>query len=287
MMPQFPAITARFNTQEASVGLTLFFMGLGKKLVLADPLAALVTPLYARALHGEPLGLVNGWIAALAFLLQVYFDFSGYSEMALGLARFFGIILPVNFNSPLKATSIIDYWLRWHATLTRFLTAYIYNPLTLRFTRAWMGQGRPAPTGRDMTVHAFIRLITVPTIITMFISGVWHGAGYTFLIFGLMHGAYITINHAWRQIRPRIWPGSKDHERVQDVAGWFLTFFAVVFAIVMFRSPSVRGAVSIWADMLGVHGAALPEGVLARLGSLGVWLREIGGQPDTDRKRTR
>src|SRR6266568_7198843 len=155
-------------------------MGLGKKLLLADPLAPIVAPLYARAAQGGGLGLIDGWVAALGFLLQVYFDFSGYSEMALGLARFFGIKLPVNFNSPLKATSIIDYWLRWHATLTRFLTAYIYNPLTLRSTRAWMASGRPAPRGRDMTVSAFVRLMMVPTMITMFISGVWHGAGYTF-----------------------------------------------------------------------------------------------------------
>jgi D-alanyl-lipoteichoic acid acyltransferase DltB (MBOAT superfamily) len=280
MMPQFRAITARFNAEDASLGLTLFFMGLGKKLVLADPLAPIVSPLYQAAIVGRPLGLVNGWIAAVGFLLQVYFDFAGYSEMALGLARFFGIKLPVNFNSPLKAASIIDYWLRWHATLTRFLTAYIYNPLTLRLTRAWMARGRPAPTGRGMTVHAFLTLITIPTIITMFVSGVWHGAGYTFLIFGLMHGTYITINHAWRQIRPRVWPGAKDHERALDVVGWFLTFTAVVFAIVMFRSPTVRGAVSVWGDMIGEHGVSLPAGVMARLGSIGGWLREAGVVPD-------
>src|SRR5580692_4527287 len=102
-----------------------------------------------------------------------------------------------------------------------------------------------------MTVMAFIQLMMVPTMATMFVSGVWHGAGYTFLIFGLMHGLYISINHAWRQIRPRIWPGSKDHERALRFAGWLLTFLSVAFAIVMFRAPTVTGAVSIWSDMIG------------------------------------
>ncbi len=281
MMPQFRTITARFSPEDASVGLTLFFMGLGKKLLLADPLAPIVAPLYAQAVKGGGLGLVDGWIAALGFLLQVYFDFSGYSEMALGLARFFGIKLPVNFNSPLKASSIVDYWLRWHATLTRFLTAYIYNPLTLHFTRKWMAKGRPAPVGREMTVSAFAMLLMIPTLITMFISGVWHGAGYTFIVFGLMHGAYICVNHAWRQIKSRVWHTAKDHERAQKIVGWFITFFAVVFAIVMFRSPTVAGAVSVWRDMLGLHGATLPSGVLARLGPATGWLQSMGVRPDT------
>jgi D-alanyl-lipoteichoic acid acyltransferase DltB (MBOAT superfamily) len=280
MMPQFRAITARFNAEDASVGVTLFFMGLAKKLLLADPLAPLVSPFYLRAARGEAIGLVDAWIAAIGFLFQVYFDFSGYSDMALGLARFFGIKLPVNFFSPLKASSIVDYWLRWHQTLTRFLTAYIYNPLTLRFTRTWMAAGRTQVGGRNMTAAAFIRLQMVPTMITMFISGLWHGAGYTFLIFGLMHGAYITINHAWRQIRPRIWPGSKDHELLLSLSGWALTFLSVTFAIVMFRAPTVHGAVAVWTDMLGGHGVTLPEGLLARLGSAGAVLSSLGVQPD-------
>lgn len=280
MMPQFRAIPARFDNENVSVGLTLFSMGLAKKLLLADPLAPLVSPLYQQAANGGSLGLINGWIAALGFLLQIYFDFSGYSEMALGLARFFGIKLPVNFDSPLKASSIVDFWQRWHQTLTRFLTAYIYNPLTLRFTRAWVASGRKAVGGRDMTVHAFIKLVMVPTLITMFISGFWHGAGYTFLIWGSMHGVYIAMNHAWRQVRQQIWPGAKKYETSQAFIGWVVTFLEVTFAIVMFRASTVHGAVTIWGDMLGLHGVTLPEGVLARLGSAGVWLRAHGVQPD-------
>jgi D-alanyl-lipoteichoic acid acyltransferase DltB (MBOAT superfamily) len=279
MMPQFRAITTRFNAEDVSVGLTLFFMGLAKKLLLADPLAPIVSPFYARAASGGGLGLIDGWIAAAGFLLQIYFDFSGYSDMALGLARFFGIKLPSNFNSPLRATSIIDFWQRWHQTLTRFLTAYIYNPLTLKFTRAWLAAGRKA-VGREMTVASFVQLAMVPTIVTMLVSGVWHGAGYTFLIFGLMHGLYITINHAWRQISPRIWPGAKNHRRSLDVVYWLLTFASVAFAIVMFRAPTATGAVGVWADMVGLHGISLPEGLLARLGPLTGLAHAIGVRPD-------
>jgi alginate O-acetyltransferase complex protein AlgI len=281
MMPQFRAITARFNGEDAAVGLTLFFMGLAKKLLLADPIAPLVSPLYLQAAQGGSLGLIDGWIAAVGFLLQIYFDFSGYSDMAIGLARLFGIKLPFNFNSPLKAASIIDFWLRWHATLTRFLTAYIFNPLTLSATRAWMATGRqPAVGGRNLTAAAFVRLLMVPTMITMLICGIWHGAGYTFIIFGLMHGSYVTINHAWRQMQPRVWPGAKNHDRVLSLAGWAVTFLAVVFAQVMFRAPTVHGAFAVWGDMVGAHGASLPQGVLARMGAVGNWLRAMGVQSD-------
>ncbi len=142
MMPQFRAASCRFDATDAAVGLTLFSIGLAKKLILADPLSRLVAPLYGHAAAGVPQSLTEAWIGALGFTLQIYFDFSGYTDMALGLARFFGIKLPMNFNSPLKATSIIDFWLRWHISLTRFLTAYIYNPMTLALTPPPHGTGQ-------------------------------------------------------------------------------------------------------------------------------------------------
>jgi alginate O-acetyltransferase complex protein AlgI len=280
MMPQFRAISTRFNAEDAGVGLSLFFMGLAKKLVLADPMALVASPLYARAAHGEALGFVDGWIAALGFTLQIYFDFSGYSDMALGLARFFGIKLPVNFNSPLKASSIIEFWQRWHVSLTRFLTAYIYNPLSLRLARARMAAGKPGFGGRDTTVASFATLLMMPTMLTMFVSGVWHGAGYTYIVWGLMHGAMLTINHAWRLIRARVWPGAKDHPRLLASSGFVLTFVSVVIAMVIFRAPTVRAAASIWGDMVGANGVTLPAGLLARLGPMTHWLHEIGVQPD-------
>jgi alginate O-acetyltransferase complex protein AlgI len=280
MMPQFRAVSTRFDSENASVGLTLFFMGLAKKLVLADPMSQIVAPLYAEAAKGGHLGLADGWIAALGFTLQIYFDFSGYTDMALGLARFFGIKLPVNFNSPLKATSMIDFWLRWHVSLTRFLTAYIYNPLSLKWTRARLAAGKPVFGARNTTVSAFLALLVMPTMITMFVSGVWHGAGYTYIVWGLMHGVLISINHAWRLTRPKIWPGAKDHPVFMKSAGFILTFVSVVVAMVMFRAPTVSGAAHIWADMIGGHGVTLPEGLLARLGSAAHWLRAMGVQPD-------
>jgi alginate O-acetyltransferase complex protein AlgI len=280
MMPQFRAISAKWDPENAAVGLTLFFAGLAKKLILADPMSQIIAPLYAQAANGSPLGLVDGWVAALGFTLQIYFDFSGYTDMALGLARFFGIKLPLNFNSPLKASSMIDFWLRWHVSLTRFLTAYIYNPLTLKLTRARLAKGKPVFGGRSTTVSAFATLLVMPTMLTMFVSGLWHGAGYTYIVWGLIHGALISINHGWRLIRPRIWPNAKTHPRFLAGSGFVLTFLSVVFAMAMFRAPTVTGAVHIWTDMIGVHGVTLPEGLLARLGSSAAWLRKLGIQPD-------
>lgn len=135
MMPQFHGLSCRFDKDNVSVGLTLFAFGLFKKLLLADKIAPAVTPIYERAASGSSVALLSAWLAAVGFTLQIYFDFSGYTDMALGIARMFGIRLPPNFNSPLRATNIIDFWRRWHMTLTRFLTAYIYNPLALWFTR--------------------------------------------------------------------------------------------------------------------------------------------------------
>ncbi len=143
MMPQFHAAPCRFRAEDTAVGISLFSFGLFKKVVLADPIATYVSPIYAATLAGGHPGLFASWMAALGFTLQVYFDFSGYTDMALGLAQFFGVRLPPNFNSPLQASNVVDFWLRWHMTLTRFLTAYIYNPLTLALTRRRAARGRP------------------------------------------------------------------------------------------------------------------------------------------------
>ena len=157
------------------------------------------------ALRGarEPAAPVSfpAWFAAIGFTFQMYFDFSGYSDMALGIARCFGVRLPPNFDSPLKARSIIDFWLRWHMTLTRFLTAYLYNPLVMALTRRRMQRHRSVLSGRKFEPSAFIVLLALPTLFTMFMSGLWHGAGYLFIAWGLLHGVYLVINHAWREAR--------------------------------------------------------------------------------------
>jgi alginate O-acetyltransferase complex protein AlgI len=257
----------------------LFFLGLAKKLVLADPMSQLVAPLYGQATAGVPQSMTEAWIAGLGFTLQIYFDFSGYTDMALGLARFFGIKLPLNFNSPLKAHSIIDFWLRWHVSLTRFLTAYIYNPMTLALTRRRMARGKAVYGGRNTTIPAFFTLLAMPTVLTMLVSGIWHGAGYTYILWGLLHGVLLCINHAWRLIRPRIWSNAADYNRQMAPFGFLLTFMSVVFAMVLFRAPTTNAAVMLWKGMVGNFGLILPQAVLYRLGPIGEWLITLGVQP--------
>jgi D-alanyl-lipoteichoic acid acyltransferase DltB (MBOAT superfamily) len=278
MMPQFQAAPCRFDAENVSVGLSLFFFGLAKKLILADPLGHIVGPLYDHAASGVPQSITEAWIAALGFTLQIYFDFSGYTDMALGLARFFGIKLPVNFNSPLKALGIIDFWSRWHVTLTRFLTAYLYMPMTLAMMRRRVASGKPVPGARGMGVSAFVSMLVVPTILTMLVSGVWHGAGYTFILWGLLHGVLLCINHAWRSVRPSIWRDTASYRRRMAPVAFLLTFLSVVFAMVLFRAPSVAGAVMLWKGMIGSYGATLPQAVLLRLGPVGSVLQALGVQ---------
>jgi alginate O-acetyltransferase complex protein AlgI len=279
MMPQFRSGSCRFDAENVAVGLTLFFLGLAKKLLLADPLSRLVTPLYGQAATGVPQSITDAWIAALGFTLQIYFDFSGYTDMALGLARFFGIKLPVNFNSPLKASSIIDFWLRWHVSLTRFLTAYIYNPMTLTLTRRRVARGKAVFGGRNTTIPAFFSLLAMPTILTMVVSGIWHGAGYTYILWGLLHGILLCINHAWRVIRPRIWLNAMIYNQRMVPIGFLLTFLSVVCAMVLFRAPTIGAAVVLWKGMVGVYGATLPQAVFYRLGPIAGWLTALGVQP--------
>jgi alginate O-acetyltransferase complex protein AlgI len=276
MMPQFHSISCRFDKENFAVGLTLLSFGLFKKVVLADHVAAVVTPIYNQAASGSGVSFVLAWAAAIGFTLQIYFDFSGYTDMALGLARFFGIRLPQNFHSPLQASSIIDFWLRWHMTLTRFLTAYIYNPLTLSLTRRRVGKGRPGLTGRNTTIGAFVYLLMFPILLTMFVSGLWHGAGYGFIIWGLLNGVYLTVNHAWRVIRPQLWSDRRSYERFMQPTGHLLTFISVAAAMVFFRSPTVTSAIDLIKGMLGLNGVALPQAIYDHLGPLAAWLHRAG-----------
>jgi alginate O-acetyltransferase complex protein AlgI len=279
MMPQFHRAPCRFDPENAAVGLSLFFFGLFKKVVFADSIAPLVSPIYASAAQGDQTSLLYAWVAALGFTLQIYFDFSGYSDMALGLARFFGIKLPVNFNSPLRASNIIDFWLRWHVSLTRFLTAYIYNPLVLSLTRRRIAAGKPVMGARSTTPATFATMLMFPTVLTMFVSGLWHGAGYQYVLWGLIHGALLSVNHAWRQVRPRIWPDTRSYTRVMQPVGLALTFFSVVAAMVMFRAQTVGSALVLWKGMLGLNGVTLPQALYAHLGPVSEWAKAIGAVP--------
>jgi alginate O-acetyltransferase complex protein AlgI len=276
MMPQFHRAPCRFDKQDFAVGLTLLSFGLFKKVAIADHLAAVVSPIYSHAASGAGTSLLLAWAAATGFTLQIYFDFSGYTDMALGIARFFGVRLPQNFNSPLQASSIIDFWLRWHMTLTRFLTAYIYNPLALWLTRRWLSRGRPGLSGQNTTVGAFFYLLMFPLLLTMFVSGLWHGAGYGFIIWGMLHGLYLSINHAWRLIRPRLWPDTRNYEHLSRFFGGLLTFVAVAVAMILFRSPTLTSAYDLMKGLVGQNGVSLPQVTYDHLGPLAGWLHRLG-----------
>ena len=237
-----------------SSGATLFLLGLFKKVMVADQLAGYVAPVFAAAADGTPPTLLPAWGGALAYALQIYFDFSGYTDMAIGLGLLFGISLPPNFDSPYKARNIIEFWSRWHMTLTRFLTAYVYNPVVLRVSRRRLRSGKPMPRRGKTTVGAFASIVAFPTMLTMFVSGVWHGAGWQFIAFGLLHGTYLTANHGWRAVKARLgWP-MEGRYAVLRPASVLFTFVCVVVAQVFFRAPDLHAALAVVSGMAGRNG---------------------------------
>ncbi len=261
MLPQF-ADRRIFRPQPdlIALGLTLFLLGLCKKVILADTMATWVRPVFDAAAGGATADLLQSWLAAVGYALQIYFDFSGYTDMAIGLGMLFGIRLPRNFNSPYKTHNIIEYWSHWHMTLTQFLTAYIYNPITLSLTRARMRKGKPVIKRKKTTLGAFLVLVAQPTLITMFLSGLWHGAGFQFIVFGVLHGVYLAINHAWRTLKANWgWPVDSSNKLVGAVAV-LTTFVCVIIALVFFRARNVGTALNILGGMIGLHGAMLPWG---------------------------
>jgi D-alanyl-lipoteichoic acid acyltransferase DltB (MBOAT superfamily) len=231
MMPQFARRDAGRLLDALGAGIPLFAIGLFKKSVVADSISPYVTSLFAQAAAGHHLTLLEAWMAALGYSAQIYFDFSGYSDMAIGLGRMFAIDLPINFNSPYKSTSIIEFWRRWHITLSRFLRDYLYIPL---------GGNRRGPARRYANLFA-----------TMVLGGMWHGAGWTFLLWGALHGLYLFICHLWQRLPPRLRPGR--------FVGGAITLLCVVLAWVPFRATSFSAAANIWLGMFGLHGFALPN----------------------------
>jgi D-alanyl-lipoteichoic acid acyltransferase DltB (MBOAT superfamily) len=223
MIPQFESTAAkRPQAHLILCGLIIFGIGLFKKTGLADG----IQPSVALAFQQASPSFDQAWIGALAYSFQLYFDFSGYSDMAIGISLMFGIFLPVNFNSPYKAVNIIDFWRRWHMTLSRFLRDYLY------FSLGGNRHGR---------VLRYVNLM-----ITMLLGGLWHGAAWTFVMWGALHGLYLCINHAWSNYGPVIPPAAA---RPARVAASILTFLAVVIAWVFFRADSISSAVFILAKM--------------------------------------
>jgi D-alanyl-lipoteichoic acid acyltransferase DltB (MBOAT superfamily) len=248
MMPQFAAREQRFRYANVAVGLTIFAAGLFKKVIIADSLSGYANPVFAAADAGFAVSTAEAWAGALAYTLQLYFDFSGYSDMAIGLARMFGIRFPLNFFSPYKAVDIVDFWRRWHMTLSRFLRDYVYIPL---------GGNRSGP------VRRFVNLF-----LTMLIGGLWHGAGWTFVVWGALHGTYLIINHGWRGLRQAMAARWGWAPHIPRPACVLITFLAVIFAWVVFRATTIEGAGTIAAAMLMLDGLSVPADMRAYAGGL-------------------
>lgn len=230
-----------FDVQRLAVGLTMFGIGLFKKVFLADSIAPFANTVFDGAMAGEGLTSAVAWLGALAYALQLYFDFSGYSDMALGLGLIFGLKLPLNFDSPFKATSISDFWRRWHMTMTRFFTTYIFTPMAMRGMRTAGSRG----AGR---LERFLMTGGIPALVTFVIAGMWHGAGWQFVVYGVIHGLAIAINLGWREARLPMPPAA---------VGWLLTMAVVVSGLVVFRAPTLGIALTILAEMwsFGLTGA--------------------------------
>jgi alginate O-acetyltransferase complex protein AlgI len=276
IMPQFgKPETYRFSGENLAVGLSIFVIGLAKKCLLADPISSVVAPGFEAASH---LPLLASWNVALCYSLQLYFDFSGYSDMAIGLARMFNIRFPLNFNSPYKAASIIEHWQRWHMTLSRYLTLYLYSPIALAVTRWRANRGLGIARDAQATFGGFSSMVMFPTMVTMGLAGIWHGDGLHFLVFGLLHGIYLTINHALRIFRPRSMKAEAE-SMVGHGSKVLVTYLSVLVASVFFRAPSTQSAFHLLQAMVGLHGfdtLLVPDIMLARLGTLGDTMTTFG-----------
>ena len=224
------------NPRRIAVGLAMFSIGLFKKVVLADSIAPYANTAFDGVAAGQSIGMVTSWAGSLAYTLQLYFDFSGYSDIALGLGAMFGILLPLNFNSPFKATSISEFWQRWHMTMTRFFTTYVFSPMA-------MSRIRKATADQYPPMRKFLTSSAWPIVFTMLIAGIWHGSGWVFALYGLLHGVAIAINNGWKQF---------NMPKPPAIVGWMLTMSVVVSGLVIFRSPDLATAGTILASMWGV-----------------------------------
>lgn len=256
MMPQFDRLKNKLLSHKNLVhGLLLFFVGLFKKAVIADALAVWADQGFD---HAVMLNVVEAWTVSLSYSLQLYFDFSGYTDMALGSSLMFNIRLPINFNSPYRSLSIQEFWRRWHMTLGRFVRDYIYIPL---------GGNRVAQTR-----------IIINLVITFFIIGLWHGAGWTFVCWGLMHGFAIVVQRTWRRLNVPL----------PNFLAWLLTFNFVNFSWIFFRARNFDDAIKVVKGMLGVNGLGLTDYVNHAFSSfkrfqvaLKYWLGNIDGNIHT------
>lgn len=231
MMPQFgQSGTYRFNAANFSAGLAIFAIGMFKKVVLADGVSPYADAIFSAADAGTVPSFAEAWLGAIAYTGQLYFDFSGYSDMAIGLSWMFNIRLPFNFNAPYQATSISDFWRRWHMSLSQFLRDYLYIAL---------GGNRKGVVRRHANLMA-----------TMVLGGLWHGASWSFVLWGFLHGLYLVVNHAFRALCGRHWCERLARNRAFVVLAWSLTMLSVIVAWVVFRATTLGGALRMLASMI-------------------------------------
>jgi len=245
-----------FDRMNLMIGLTIFFVGLFKKVVLADNVALVATPVFAQAANGGDIGFAQAWEGMLAYTFQLYFDFSGYSDMAIGAARIFGIKLPLNFHSPYQALNISDFWRRWHMTLSRFLRDYLYISL---------GGNRRGKIRRYLNLF-----------ITMALGGLWHGPAWTFMLWGAAHGLMLIVNHGWSALpirRINTW-WSKGVART-------LTFLCVALAWVLFRAADLDAAMAIYRGLVAVPDFGTPARLAEDIGWLVFWMGIVWFWPNT------
>ncbi|HEY2345630.1 MAG TPA: MBOAT family protein [Xanthomonadaceae bacterium] len=235
MMPQFAErSTYRADADRISQGLSIFVFGLAKKLLVGDAMGAYADLVFDGVHHGTMPGLASAWLGVLAYTMQIYFDFSGYSDMAVGMSWCLNVRLPLNFASPYQSTDIIEFWRRWHISLSTFLRDYLYIPL---------GGNRKGPRRRYLNLLA-----------TMLLGGLWHGASWTYVAWGGLHGAYLVINHLWSDR----FGAAAGAARLRRVAGWALTFLCVMMAWVVFRAESFGDAVNVYKSLFGLHAHGKP-----------------------------
>lgn len=275
MMPQFAATEVRERNRDLAVGVTIFVIGLGKKVLLGDTAGGYADSMFRLAEQGRAISGWSAWIGALAFALQVYFDFSGYSDMAIGAARLFGIRLPVNFDSPYKATNVADFWRRWHMTLTRLIYSYLHTPIALFVTRRIAGRSMGRPT-------TFFLASALPLAVTFLLVGLWHGAAWTFVVFGLVHGGFLIFNAMTREVIR--WRRKRRGEKGKPpppgrARTWLyraITFGALVSSMVLFRAESWTAVSGMYRAMLGFNGYPIPQRLRFLFGPLAPQLEAIG-----------
>jgi D-alanyl-lipoteichoic acid acyltransferase DltB (MBOAT superfamily) len=235
-----------FQLNNFTLGVLLFTLGLMKKVLVAETFAVWAKPAFDEMPSPD---LLAAWKASLSYTFQLYFDFSGYTDMALGIGHMFNLSLPQNFNSPFRSRSIIEFWSRWHITLSQFINSYLFTPIV-----------------RAMPEINF-RNTMIATFLAMFIAGVWHGAGWTFVVYGALHGAGLVINH-WRK--------KKKKKKFSPALAVFVTFNFVNVTFVVFRSKTLAASLKMFKGMLGLNGVIVPRIGVKSVGPLAQYGFKMG-----------